>query len=143
MRLRATTAASARQLGGSVQEIGRQVQGLAQLARTAGDEASQAAALVQELNGAMSRIGEPDFNPDDSVGYAIQDQTNGRRGKCGRTVWHAADFPGRFKEVCRGVSLVPIGKSAPSRQPARPAAARVGEADHRDAESRHRQRRHR
>ena len=53
-----TVAAAAEELGSSVQEIGRQVAGSAQLARTAVDEASQTAALVQELNGAVSRIGD-------------------------------------------------------------------------------------
>jgi methyl-accepting chemotaxis protein len=53
-----TVAAAAEELGSSVQEIGRQVSGSAQLARTAVDEAGQTAALVQELNGAVSRIGD-------------------------------------------------------------------------------------
>ncbi|MFF9550764.1 methyl-accepting chemotaxis protein [Methylobacterium fujisawaense] len=53
-----TVAAAAEELGSSVQEIGRQVAGSAELARTAVDEASQTAALVQELNGAVSRIGD-------------------------------------------------------------------------------------
>ncbi|WP_456685970.1 methyl-accepting chemotaxis protein [Bradyrhizobium sp. P5_C11_2] len=53
-----TVAAAAEELGSSVQEIGRQVSGSAQLARTAVDEACQTAALVQELNGAVSRIGD-------------------------------------------------------------------------------------
>jgi methyl-accepting chemotaxis protein len=53
-----TVAAAAEELGSSVQEIGRQVAGSAQLARTAVEEASQTAALVQELNGAVSRIGD-------------------------------------------------------------------------------------
>jgi len=53
-----TVAAAAEELGSSVQEIGRQVAGSAQLARTAVDEAVQTAALVQELNGAVSRIGD-------------------------------------------------------------------------------------
>ena len=53
-----TVAAAAEELGSSVQEIGRQVAGSAQLARTAVDEAGQTAALVQELNGAVSRIGD-------------------------------------------------------------------------------------
>ncbi|WP_456684441.1 methyl-accepting chemotaxis protein [Bradyrhizobium sp. P5_C11_2] len=53
-----TVAAAAEELGSSVQEIGRQVTGSAQLARTAVDEASQTAALVQELSGAVARIGD-------------------------------------------------------------------------------------
>jgi methyl-accepting chemotaxis protein len=53
-----TVAAAAEELGSSVQEIGRQVAGSAQLARTAVEEAGQTAALVQELNGAVSRIGD-------------------------------------------------------------------------------------
>ena len=53
-----TVAAAAEELGASVQEIGRQVAGSAQLARTAVDEAGQTAALVQELNGAVARIGD-------------------------------------------------------------------------------------
>ena len=53
-----TVAAAAEELGASVQEIGRQVAGSTELARTAVDEASQTAALVQELNGAVSRIGD-------------------------------------------------------------------------------------
>ncbi|MGH1592403.1 methyl-accepting chemotaxis protein (plasmid) [Methylobacterium phyllosphaerae] len=53
-----TVAAAAEELGSSVQEIGRQVAGSAQLARTAVEEASHTAALVQELNGAVSRIGD-------------------------------------------------------------------------------------
>lgn len=53
-----TVAAAAEELGASVQEIGRQVSGSAQLARTAVNEASQTASLVQELNGAVSRIGD-------------------------------------------------------------------------------------
>ena len=53
-----TVAAAAEELGSSVQEISRQVAGSAELARTAVDEAAQTAALVQELNGAVSRIGD-------------------------------------------------------------------------------------
>ena len=53
-----TVAAAAEELSSSVQEIGRQVASSAQLARTAVDEADQTAALVQELNGAVARIGD-------------------------------------------------------------------------------------
>ena len=53
-----TVAAAAEELGASVQEIGRQVSGSAQLARTAVEEAGQTATLVRELNGAVSRIGD-------------------------------------------------------------------------------------
>ncbi|MGH1574726.1 cache domain-containing protein [Methylobacterium sp. P31] len=53
-----TVAAAAEELGSSVQEIGRQVAGSAQLARTAVDEAGQTAGLMQELNGAVARIGD-------------------------------------------------------------------------------------
>jgi methyl-accepting chemotaxis protein len=53
-----TVAAAAEELGSSVQEIGRQVNGSAQLAQSAVDEASQTAALVQELSGAVARIGD-------------------------------------------------------------------------------------
>ncbi|MDP4024065.1 methyl-accepting chemotaxis protein [Methylobacterium sp. NEAU 140] len=53
-----TVAAAAEELGASVQEIGRQVQGSAALAQRAMGEADQTAHLVQELNGAVARIGD-------------------------------------------------------------------------------------
>jgi methyl-accepting chemotaxis protein len=53
-----TVAAAAEELGSSVQEIGRQVQGSAQLAQAAVGEADQTGALVQELSGAVARIGD-------------------------------------------------------------------------------------
>jgi methyl-accepting chemotaxis protein len=53
-----TVAAAAEELGSSVQEIGRQVAGSADLARTAVTEAGQTGALVQELSAAVSRIGD-------------------------------------------------------------------------------------
>ncbi|QGY04024.1 HAMP domain-containing protein [Methylobacterium mesophilicum SR1.6/6] len=66
-----TVAAAAEALGSSVQEIGRQVQGSAELARLAASEADQTGALVQDLAGAVGRIG-------DVVGMitAIASQTN-------------------------------------------------------------------
>ncbi|RUP22136.1 MAG: HAMP domain-containing protein [Methylobacterium sp.] len=53
-----TVAAAAEELGLSVQEIGRQVAGSADLARTAVMEADQTGALVQELSTAVTRIGD-------------------------------------------------------------------------------------
>jgi methyl-accepting chemotaxis protein len=53
-----TVAAAAEELGSSVQEIGRQVDGSADLARHAVAEADQAGALVQELSAAVARIGD-------------------------------------------------------------------------------------
>ncbi|MCJ2069656.1 methyl-accepting chemotaxis protein [Methylobacterium sp. J-030] len=53
-----TVAAAAEELGSSVQEIGRQVQGSAQLAQVAMGEADQTGALVQELSTAVARIGD-------------------------------------------------------------------------------------
>ncbi|GJE47475.1 hypothetical protein GOFOIKOB_0498 [Methylobacterium tardum] len=53
-----TVAAAAEELGSSVQEIGRQVNGSAQLAQLAVTEADQTGALVQELSGSVSRIGD-------------------------------------------------------------------------------------
>ncbi|GJD93950.1 methyl-accepting chemotaxis protein [Methylobacterium iners] len=53
-----TVAAAAEELGSSVAEIGRQVNGSANLAQTAVAEANQTAALVQELSGAVSKIGD-------------------------------------------------------------------------------------
>lgn len=53
-----TVAAAAEELGSSVQEIGRQVQGSAELAGAAVREASTTAGLVQELSGATARIGD-------------------------------------------------------------------------------------
>ncbi|KQP73125.1 chemotaxis protein [Methylobacterium sp. Leaf113] len=53
-----TVAAAAEELGSSVQEIGRQVQGSAELAGAAVREASTTAGLVQELCGATARIGD-------------------------------------------------------------------------------------
>jgi methyl-accepting chemotaxis protein len=53
-----TVAAAAEELGSSVQEIGRQVDGSADLARRAVDEADQAGAMVQELSASVSRIGD-------------------------------------------------------------------------------------
>ena len=53
-----TVAAAAEELGSSVREIGRQVDGSADLARQAVAEADQVGALVQELSGAVSRIGD-------------------------------------------------------------------------------------
>jgi methyl-accepting chemotaxis protein len=53
-----TVAAAAEELGSSVQEIGRQVNGSANLAQRAVEEAGQTAALVQELSGAVAKIGD-------------------------------------------------------------------------------------
>jgi methyl-accepting chemotaxis protein len=53
-----TVAAAAEELGSSVQEIGRQVNGSAELARQAVEEADQAGALVYELSTAVARIGD-------------------------------------------------------------------------------------
>ncbi|MCJ2023114.1 methyl-accepting chemotaxis protein [Methylobacterium sp. J-067] len=53
-----TVAAAAEELGSSVQEIGRQVDGSAELARQAVGEADQAGALVHELSTAVARIGD-------------------------------------------------------------------------------------
>ncbi|MCJ2071151.1 methyl-accepting chemotaxis protein [Methylobacterium sp. J-030] len=53
-----TVAAAAEELGTSVQEIGRQVSGSADLARAAVDEAGQTATLVQALNASVAKIGE-------------------------------------------------------------------------------------
>ncbi|KQT79013.1 methyl-accepting chemotaxis protein [Methylobacterium sp. Leaf466] len=53
-----TVAAAAEELGSSVQEIGRQVDGSAELARKAVFEADRTGALVQELSGAAARIGD-------------------------------------------------------------------------------------
>ena len=53
-----TVAAAAEELGTSVQEIGRQVLGSADLARAAVGEADQTADLVQTLNASVARIGD-------------------------------------------------------------------------------------
>ena len=53
-----TVAAAAEELGSSVQEIGRQVQGSAELADIAVQESAQTAVLVQELSDATNRIGD-------------------------------------------------------------------------------------
>ncbi|MBX9933020.1 MAG: MCP four helix bundle domain-containing protein [Methylobacterium sp.] len=53
-----TVAAAAEELGSSVQEIGRQVSASATMAHAAVQEASQTAALVQQLNTAVARIGD-------------------------------------------------------------------------------------
>ncbi|ACB22278.1 methyl-accepting chemotaxis protein [Methylobacterium radiotolerans] len=53
-----TVAAAAEELGASVQEIGRQVQGSAELARSAAGEADETGALVQELSTAVAKIGD-------------------------------------------------------------------------------------
>ena len=53
-----TVAAAAEELGSSVQEIGRQVNGSAELAQKAVTDANQTGALVQELSGSVSRIGD-------------------------------------------------------------------------------------
>lgn len=53
-----TVAAAAEELGSSVQEIGRQVDGSANLAQVAVSEADQTGALVQELSAAVARIGD-------------------------------------------------------------------------------------
>ncbi|GJD66836.1 methyl-accepting chemotaxis protein [Methylobacterium frigidaeris] len=53
-----TVAAAAEELGSSVQEIGRQVNGSAQLAQAAVIEAAQTASLVQDLSGAVTKIGD-------------------------------------------------------------------------------------
>ena len=53
-----TVASAAEQLGASVQEIGRQADGSAKLAQGAVAEADGTAALVQELNGAVAKIGD-------------------------------------------------------------------------------------
>ena len=53
-----TVAAAAEELGASVQEIGRQVDGSAELARSAVVQAGDTAGLVQELSTAAGRIGD-------------------------------------------------------------------------------------
>ncbi|WP_019903681.1 methyl-accepting chemotaxis protein [Methylobacterium sp. 77] len=53
-----TVAAAAEQLGSSVQEIGRQVDGSANLATLAVNEAARTASLVQELSIAAGKIGD-------------------------------------------------------------------------------------
>jgi len=53
-----TVAAAAEELGASVQEIGRQVDGAAELARSAVVQAGDTAGLVQELSTAAGRIGD-------------------------------------------------------------------------------------
>ncbi|WP_342110212.1 methyl-accepting chemotaxis protein [Methylobacterium sp. SI9] len=53
-----TVAAAAEQLGASVQEISRQVDGSADLARSAVVQAGSTASLVQELSAAAGRIGD-------------------------------------------------------------------------------------
>ena len=53
-----TVAAASEELGSSVNEIGRQVQGSASLAEAAVVEADSTARLVQELSGAVSKIGD-------------------------------------------------------------------------------------
>ncbi|CAA2106811.1 Methyl-accepting chemotaxis protein 4 [Methylobacterium bullatum] len=53
-----TVAAAAEQLGSSVQEIGRQVDGSANLAALAVNEAARTASLVEELSLAAGRIGD-------------------------------------------------------------------------------------
>ncbi|MCJ2022224.1 methyl-accepting chemotaxis protein [Methylobacterium sp. E-065] len=53
-----TVAAAAEELGSSVLEIGRQVQGSAELAQATASEADRTTALVQELSGAVARIGD-------------------------------------------------------------------------------------
>ncbi|MCJ2087661.1 methyl-accepting chemotaxis protein [Methylobacterium sp. E-005] len=53
-----TVAAAAEELGSSVQEIGRQVQGSASLAHLAVGEADEAGARVQDLSAAVARIGD-------------------------------------------------------------------------------------
>jgi methyl-accepting chemotaxis protein len=53
-----TVAAAAEELGSSVQEIGRQVNGSANLALRAVEEAAQTAGLVQDLSTAAARIGD-------------------------------------------------------------------------------------
>ena len=53
-----TVAAAAEELGSSVQEIGRQVNGSAQLASRAVDEAAQTVSLVRELSSAAGTIGD-------------------------------------------------------------------------------------
>ena len=53
-----TVASAAEELGTSVQEIGRQVTNSAQLAQSAVGEADNTSALVHDLSGAVSRIGD-------------------------------------------------------------------------------------
>ncbi|GJD49544.1 hypothetical protein OPKNFCMD_2275 [Methylobacterium crusticola] len=53
-----TVAAAAEELGASVQEIGRQVSGSASLAQAAVGEAARTATFVQELSGAVTKIGD-------------------------------------------------------------------------------------
>ncbi|HJE24696.1 MAG TPA: methyl-accepting chemotaxis protein [Methylorubrum populi] len=53
-----TVAAAAEELGASVQEIGRQVDGSAELSRSAVDEADRTGLLVHELSEAAARIGD-------------------------------------------------------------------------------------
>ena len=53
-----TVAAAAEELGVSISEIGRQVEGSADLAQRAVGEADQTGALMQDLSGAVARIGD-------------------------------------------------------------------------------------
>jgi methyl-accepting chemotaxis protein len=53
-----TVTAAAEQLGGSIQEIGRQVAGSSDLTQKAAEEADQTAALVTELSAATAKVGD-------------------------------------------------------------------------------------
>ncbi|MHB2210302.1 methyl-accepting chemotaxis protein [Methylobacterium sp. CM6257] len=53
-----TVSAAAEQLGGSIEEIGRQVAGSSDLTQKAADEADQTAVLVMELSAATAKVGD-------------------------------------------------------------------------------------
>lgn len=102
-----TVAAAAEELGSSVQEIGRQVDGSAELARLAVVEADQTGALVNELSTTVSRI-------DDVVGLiaSIASQTN-------LLALNATIEAARAGEAGRGFAVVAAEVKALAEQTAR------------------------
>lgn len=89
-----TVAAAAEELGASVQEIGRQVQGSAQLALAAAGEAAQTAGLVQDLNVAVTKIGD------------VVTLINGIAGQTNLLALNATIEAARAGEAGRGFAVV-------------------------------------
>ncbi|GLS71729.1 hypothetical protein GCM10007890_37420 [Methylobacterium tardum] len=113
-----TVAAAAEELGSSVQEIGRQVQGSAELAHTAVAEADQTAGLVQALRATSAKIG-------DMVGLitSVASQTN-------LLALNATIEAARAGEAGRGFAVVATEVKALAAQTAKAAneiAGQIGE----------------
>jgi methyl-accepting chemotaxis protein/hemoglobin-like flavoprotein len=110
-----TVAAAAEELGSSVQEIGRQVQGSAELAKVAACEADQTGTLVEELRAAVSRIGD------------VAGLIAGIAGQTNLLALNATIEAARAGEAGRGFAVVASEVKALAEQTARATAEIAGQ----------------